>query len=167
MTQRGLLWRRPVTFTNAGFLLAYTKESLIEGGVTTVSICLLENTTKQRMFIGEKFFKDRFSPRGVVYLFRRQQRGRRGGWKGGIRAISKGGRNTAIFIRAAGMQSRMRRGENRASRRGGERWRPFWGQHFFTVFFAFFAQNALSYASHFFETTTDCYRDCKTNTHPH
>lgn len=71
--------------------------------------------------IGKVDFYKSGSPRGLVYLFRRRRRGR-GGRPGGIRAISKGGRNTAIFIRAAGMQSRSGAGVERVV--GGRR-RPF------------------------------------------
>lgn len=84
----------------------------------------------QKTPIGRGDFYKRVSPRGLVYLFRRRRRGR-GGRPGGIRAISKGGRNTAIFIRAAGMQSRSGAGVGGWS--GGRR-RPFWGQLFLFVF---------------------------------
>lgn len=104
--------------------------SLIKGGVTRVYALLLAKAELEYRPIGREDFYKRGSPRGLVYLFRRRRRGR-GGRPGGIRAISKGGRNTAIFIRAAGMQSRSGAGVGGWS--GGRR-RPFWGQLFLFVF---------------------------------
>ncbi|CAK1542101.1 unnamed protein product [Leptosia nina] len=100
--------------------LAGTPRSLIKGGVTRVPRPTLADTASASAAIGRGDFYKRGSPRGLVYLFRRRRRGR-GGRPGGIRAISKGGRNTAIFIRAAGMQSRS--GAGWQERRG--RRRPF------------------------------------------
>lgn len=91
--------------------LVDTSRSLIKGGVTRDCRPRLVGAVFAAAGIGLGDFYKRVSPRGVVYLFRRRRRGR-GGVRagvvraGGIRAISKGGRNTAIFIRAAGMQSR-------------------------------------------------------------
>lgn len=104
--------------------------SLIKGGVTRASTLPLAGTVRGKRTICWGDFYKRGSPRGLVYLFRRRRRGR-GGRPGGIRAISKGGRNTAIFIRAAGMQSRS--GAGVGGRSGGRR-RPFWGQLFLFVF---------------------------------
>lgn len=101
--------------------LAQTAISLIKGGVTRISESWLALTARSVRRIGRGDFYKSVSPRGLVYLFRRRRRGR-GGRSGGIRAISKGGRNTAIFIRAAGMQSRSGAGVERVV--GGRR-RPF------------------------------------------
>lgn len=101
--------------------LVYTTRSLIKGGVTRVSAPRLAAAELTDRTIGRGYFYKSGSPRGLVYLFRRRRRGR-GGRPGGIRAISKGGRNTAIFIRAAGMQSRSGAGVERVF--GGRR-RPF------------------------------------------
>lgn len=94
--------------------------SLIKGGVTRVFVLRLVELKRGTCAIGGVDFYKSGSPRGLVYLFRRRRRGR-GERPGGIRAISKGGRNTAIFIRAAGMQSRSGAG---VAGRGGRR-RPF------------------------------------------
>lgn len=110
--------------------LAQTPRSLIKGGVTRVFEPLLVKRVFRSGPIGWGDFYKRLGQRGLVYLFRRRRRGR-GGRPGGIRAISKGGRNTAIFIRAAGMQSRSGAGVGGWS--GGRR-RPFWGQLFLFVF---------------------------------
>lgn len=101
--------------------LAQPAISLIKGGVTRVSEPSLAEVANRDHPIGRVNFYKSGSPRGLVYLFRRRRRGR-GGRPGGIRAISKGGRNTAIFIRAAGMQSRSGAGVERVF--GGRR-RPF------------------------------------------
>lgn len=85
--------------------LAHEPTSLIKGGVTRVPPRWLAQEPRALLAIGPGHFYKSDGPRGLVYLFRRRRRGR-GGRPGGIRAISKGGRNTAIFIRAAGMQSR-------------------------------------------------------------
>lgn len=113
-----------------GAPLACTSRSLIKGGVTRVSARPLAESLLKPLRIGRVDFYKSGSPRGLVYLFRRRRRGR-GGRSGGIRAISKGGRNTAIFIRAAGMQSRSGAGVERVV---GRRRRPFWGQLFLFVF---------------------------------
>ncbi|CAH2230168.1 jg12514 [Pararge aegeria aegeria] len=97
--------------------LAQTRRSLIKGGVTRNPATPLARGGNGAAAIGGGDFYKRGSPRGLVYLFRRRRRGR-GGRPGGIRAISKGGRNTAIFIRAAGMQSRS--GSGVGGRSGGE-----------------------------------------------
>lgn len=104
---------------NPASSLVHSPRSLIKGGVTRVFQPLLDEAPHRESAIGRGDFYKRVSPRGLVYLFRRRRRGR-GGRPGGIRAISKGGRNTAIFIRAAGMQSR-----SGAGWRGWGRWRPF------------------------------------------
>ncbi|KPI99691.1 hypothetical protein RR46_02605 [Papilio xuthus] len=91
--------------TNADARLAHTARSLIKGGVTRAPAPRLARVWRENAAIGRGDFYKVLGPRGLVYLFRRRRRGR-GGRTGGIRAISKGGRNTAIFIRAAGMQSR-------------------------------------------------------------
>lgn len=98
--------------------LAARLGSLIKGGVTRDSGSPLARAPHGAAPIGGGDFYKRGSPRGLVYLFRRRRRGR-GGRPGGIRAISKGGRNTAIFIRAAGMQSRSGAGAGRAGAAGG------------------------------------------------
>lgn len=107
--------------SNTVLRLAKTFGSLIKGGVTRDSAPLLAQAQRGVFPIGGGDFYKRGSPRGLVYLFRRRRRGR-GGRPGGIRAISKGGRNTAIFIRAAGMQSRSGAGVGGCP--GGRR-RPF------------------------------------------
>lgn len=114
--------------------LAQNARSLIKGGVTRVPASQLDGAQRENSTIGLLDFYKRGGPRGLVYLFRRRRRGR-GGRPGGIRAISKGGRNTAIFIRAAGMQSRSGAGWGRG---GG-------GGHFEgSSFYSFFARGASS-----------------------
>ncbi|XP_045776076.1 uncharacterized protein LOC123874631 [Maniola jurtina] len=102
---------------NTARRLVQTCRSLIKGGVTRDSAPPLAGSARGGPGVGGGDFYKRGSPRGLVYLFRRRRRGR-GGRPGGIRAISKGGRNTAIFIRAAGMQSRS--GSGVGGRSGGE-----------------------------------------------
>lgn len=115
---------------------AESSRSLIKGGVTRVSASPLAGMVRGKHAIRRGDFYKRGSPRGLVYLFRRRRRGR-GGRPGGIRAISKGGRNTAIFIRAAGMQSRS--GAGVGGRSGGG------GGHFEgSSFYSFFARGASS-----------------------
>ncbi|KAL4710970.1 hypothetical protein ACJJTC_017935 [Scirpophaga incertulas] len=116
--------------------LAQNLRSLIKGGVTReYDLSLVGKPYGVRPICRGDFYK-RGSPRGLVYLFRRRRRGR-GGKPGGIRAISKGGRNTAIFIRAAGMQSR--------SGAGAGGWSGGGGGHFEgSSFYSFFARGASS-----------------------
>lgn len=119
---------------NSRLSLVVTLGSLIKGGVTRVSAPLLVRMLYGIVPIGRGDFYKRGSPRGLVYLFRRRRRGR-GGRPGGIRAISKGGRNTAIFIRAAGMQSRSGAGVGGRPGEGG-------GHFEGSSFYSFFARGA-------------------------
>lgn len=115
-----------------------TPRSLIKGGVTRVFVPSLVDFGRIVRMIGRGDFYKSVSPRGLVYLFRRRRRrSGRGGRPGGIRAISKGGRNTAIFIRAAGMQSRSGAGAGRRSGRGG-------GHFEGSSFYSFFARGESS-----------------------
>lgn len=127
---------------NTPISLALTLASLIKGGVTRAPPPRLAQESCASCAIGRVDFYKSDGPRGLVYLFRRRRRGR-GGRPGGIRAISKGGRNTAIFIRAAGMQSRSGAGvDGRSVRRGGGGGGHFEG----SSFYSFFARGASSSA---------------------